>query len=163
MYAIRQATLDDAALIAQQRRGMFLDIGFADDDTLKQKIADFLPWVQAKMAANEYLAWLAVADGQPIAGLGLWLIEWPPHLIGLARHRGYILNVYTHPDHRRRGLARQLTQTAVDWCAKNGIDFVFLHASSQGRLVYEGLGFQPGSEMRLRLDATPKAKSTESA
>src|ERR1700729_4106347 len=151
MYTIRQATLEDADSIVQHRRGMFLDIGFPDDDLLKRKIAEFRPWLLSKMAANEYLAWLALADGQIVAGLGLWLIEWPPHLFGLARQRGYILNVYTHPNHRRKGLARELTRTAVDWCAKHGIDFVFLHASPQGRLVYEGLGFQPGSEMRLRL------------
>ena len=134
---------------------MFLDLGFADDEVLRQKIAEFLPWLEAKMASSEYLAWLAIADGQTVAGLGLWLIEWPPHMIGLARHRGYILNVYTHPDHRRNGLARELTRIAVDWCASHGIDFVFLHASPQGRLVYEGLGFQPGSEMRLRLPVSP--------
>jgi ribosomal protein S18 acetylase RimI-like enzyme len=155
MYTIRQATIEDAELITQQRRGMFLDLGFADDDTMKRKIAEFLPWVQGKMAASEYLAWLAMADDQPVAGLGLWLIEWPPHLYGLARQRGYILNVYTHPDHRRKGLARELTRIAVDWCATHGIDFVFLHASPTGRLVYEGLGFQPGSEMRLRLPVSP--------
>ncbi len=151
MYTIRQATLEDADSIVQHRRGMFLDIGFADDDLLKRKIAEFRPWLQTKMVANEYLAWLGLADGQTVAGLGLWLIEWPPHLFGLARQRGYILNVYTHPDHRRKGLARDLTRTAVDWCGQHGIDFVFLHASPKGRLVYEGLGFQPGSEMRLRL------------
>ncbi len=153
MYTIRQASLEDAGTVAQQRRGMFLDIGFPANEVMEQKIAEFRPWLEAKMAANEYLAWFAVADEKPVAGLGLWLIEWPPHLFGLAKYRGYILNVYTHPDHRRRGLAKKLTQTAVDWCAKNGIDFVFLHASPQGRFVYEGLGFQPGPEMRLRVDA----------
>ena len=156
MYTFRQATQKDATIIAQQRCGMFLDLGFADDAIMKQKIAEFIPWVAGKMAASEYFAWLALSGETVVAGLGLWLIEWPPHLVGLAQHRGYILNVYTHPDHRRQGLARELTRTAVDWCAAHGIDFVFLHASPQGRLVYEGLGFQPGSEMRLRLDAAPK-------
>ena len=154
MYTIRRATIEDVDSIVQHRRGMFLDIGFPDDDLLKQKIEDFRPWLETKMAENEYMAWLGIADGQTVAGLGLWLIEWPPHLFGLARHRGYILNVYTHPDHRRQGLARDLTRTAVDWCAKHGLDFVFLHASPQGRLVYEGLGFQPGSEMRLHLPSS---------
>jgi GNAT superfamily N-acetyltransferase len=155
MYTIRQATLEDADSIVQHRRGMFLDIGFLDDGILKQKIEEFRPWLKQKMAANEYMAWLGISDGETVAGLGLWLIEWPPHMIGLAQHRGYILNVYTHPDHRRQGLARVLTRTAVDWCAKHGIDFVFLHASPQGRLVYEGLGFLPGSEMRLRVPVSP--------
>jgi ribosomal protein S18 acetylase RimI-like enzyme len=103
------------------------------------------------MAKREYMAWLGTAeDGRVVAGVGLWLIEWPPHLIGLAPHRGYILNVYTHPGHRRQGLAKQLTQASMDWCREHGIDFVFLHASKEGRPVYEQLGFQEGSEMRIR-------------
>jgi hypothetical protein len=48
MYTIRQATLEDADAIAQRRRGMFLDIGFADDDLLKRKIEEFRPWLQTK-------------------------------------------------------------------------------------------------------------------
>jgi len=162
LYTIRQATLEDTEIIVQHRRGMFVDIGFPDDDTMQQKMAEFHPWLKTKMTAQEYLAWLAIAGDQVVAGLGLWLIEWPPHLIGLSRQRGYILNVYTHPDHRRQGLARKLTRTAVGWCAKHGIDFVFLHASPQGRLVYEGLGFQPGSEMRLQLPVS-SSPATESA
>ena len=70
MYTIRQATLEDAELISQQRRGMFLDLGFADDETMKRKIAQFVPWLKGKMSANEYLGWLADADhriGRPPA------------------------------------------------------------------------------------------------
>jgi len=151
MYTIREARLEEADVIVEQRRGMFLGIGFPDDEQMAKMSRDFRPWLIAKMAATEYMGWFAeTEDGQVVAGCGLWLIEWPPHLIGLATHRGYILNVYTHPDHQRRGLAGMLTQAAVDWCKGNGIDFVFLHASKQGRAVYQRLGFIEGSEMRLR-------------
>ncbi len=150
-YRIREALLDEAPVIVDQRRGMFLGMGLPDDAKMAKMSRDFLPWLQAKMAANEYMGWFAeTQDGQIVAGSGLWLIEWPPHLIGLATHRGYILNVYTHPDHQRRGLAGKLTQAAVDWCKAHGIDFVFLNASKQGRAVYERLGFVTGTEMRIR-------------
>ena len=150
-YTIRQASLSDAEIIVEQRRGMFLGMGFPDDEKLAAMTEKFRPWLKAKVSSGEYRAWFAVAeDGAVVAGSGLWLIEWPPHLIGLASHRGNILNVYTHPDHRRRGLGKQLTQAAVDWCKQNGIDFVFLNASKEGRAVYEALGFQQGSEMRIR-------------
>ncbi|MGO9012092.1 MAG: GNAT family N-acetyltransferase [Bryobacteraceae bacterium] len=33
--------------------------------------------------------------------------------------RGNILNVYTEPAHRRRGMADALMQIALDWCAAN--------------------------------------------
>ena len=151
MYTIRAARLDEADVIVEQRKGMFLGMAFPDDDQMARMVRGFRPWLIEKMAAKEYMGWFAeTADGTIVAGSGLWLIEWPPHLIGLAPHRGYILNVYTHPDHQRRGLAGKLTQAAVDWCKEHGIDFVFLNSSKQGRAVYERLGFVQGSEMRIR-------------
>ena len=52
-------------------------------------------WLLAKMELGEYLAWLATAPDQSIvAGTGLWLMDWIPHMIGSGR-RGNILNVYT--------------------------------------------------------------------
>ncbi len=150
MLAIRPATLEDAATIAEQRRTMFFDMGYRDGlDSMTQA---FLPWVQAKMSAGEYLAWFAIAeDGSIAAGSGLWLMDWPPHMIGPGSRRGNILNVYTRPEFRRQGLARRLTETAVDWCRDNGIATVILHASEAGRELYRSLGFQPTNEMRRML------------
>src|SRR6185295_10926119 len=110
MYTIRPATVDDVEIISGQRRGMFLDLGFPDDEVMVRMLEAFRPWLLEKMEAGENLAWFALDDGQAVvSGLGLWMIEWPPHLIGTAKHRGYILNVYTEPAHRRNGLAKQLT------------------------------------------------------
>jgi GNAT superfamily N-acetyltransferase len=147
MLAIRPATLEDAAIIAGHRRAMFFDMGHRDG--LDSMTEAFLPWVRAKMSAGEYLAWFAIAeDGSVAAGAGLWLMDWPPHMIGTGSRRGNILNVYTRPDFRRQGLARRLTETAVEWCRANGIGTVILHASDEGRELYQSLGFQPTNEMR---------------
>jgi GNAT superfamily N-acetyltransferase len=63
--------------------------------------------------------------------------------------RGNILNVYTHPDYRQQGMARALMETALGWCRANRIGCVILHASADGRPLYEALGFQATNEMRL--------------
>jgi GNAT superfamily N-acetyltransferase len=52
---------------------------------------------------------------------------------------------------RRRGVARQLMLTMIDWCRTQGFVQVDLHASKQGKPLYESLGFQPTTEMRLKL------------
>jgi len=151
-YTIRRAVAGDAALIARQRRCMFEDMGETDASKLAVMAAESLPWLSRKLSANEYLGWFAVApDDSLAAGAGLWIIEWPPTMMDLSGRRGMILNVYVHREHRRRGLARQLTQTALDWCRENRITVVTLHASRDGRPVYEQLGFQPTNEMRLLL------------
>jgi GNAT superfamily N-acetyltransferase len=149
MFAIRPATPEDAATIAAQRRAMFFDMGYHDDRVLDSMTDAFIPWVHQKMSAGAYLGWFAIAeDDSAAAGAGLWLMDWPPHMIGTGSRRGNILNVYTRPEFRRQGLARRLTETAVDWCRTNGIATVILHASEEGRELYRALGFEPTNEMR---------------
>jgi len=147
---IRAATLDDAEAIAGHRRSMFYDMGHRDEEQLNAMVSAFRPWLREKMAAGEYLAWMATdADGRIVAGLGLWLMDWPPHMVGPGSRRGNILNVYTVPGFRRQGIARRLMGVALDWCRAHGIRAVILHASDDGRALYESLGFAPTNEMRL--------------
>lgn len=150
--SVRPATGDDAPAIVAHRRCMFRDMGYRDESALDSMAVKFLPWLQAKMTSREYLTWLAVTNNHSVvAGAGLWLMDWPPHMVGASARRGNILNVYTEPEFRRRGLARHLTNAAIEWCRSNGIDCVILHASDEGRALYESLGFQPTNEMRIKL------------
>jgi GNAT superfamily N-acetyltransferase len=144
------AGLDDAAAIVEHRRKMFRDMGRRDEAMLEQMSAAFEPWLRRRMESGEYLAWMAVAAHGGIAGgAGLWLMDWPPHVIGSGARRGNILNVYVRPESRRRGIARALMETALDWTRTNGVDCVILHASDEGRALYESLGFKPTNEMRF--------------
>jgi GNAT superfamily N-acetyltransferase len=149
---IRLATLDDLDVLVAHRRAMFEEMGYSDQTALDAMAAAFRPWLRRKMDENEYLAWFALDQQQQIAaGLGLWLMDWPPHMIGPGARRGNILNVYTRPESRRRGLARNLIQYALEWCCENGIRAVILHASKDGRDLYQKLGFHSTNEMRLEL------------
>jgi ribosomal protein S18 acetylase RimI-like enzyme len=146
MSVIRPAAIEEAAIVGAQRRAMFFDMGYRDG--LDTMVEAFVPWVIEKMRAGEYLGWFAVAeDGAIAAGAGLWLMDWPPHMIGPGS-RGNILNVYTEPGYRRQGLARRLTETAIDWCRAYGIGTVILHAREEGRELYRSLGFERTNEMR---------------
>lgn len=68
---------------------------------------------------------------------------------GLATRYAYIVNVYVEPACRRRGIARVLLQTILDWCAQQNLNIIALHASDFGRPLYESLGFTATNEMRL--------------
>lgn len=152
MFSIRVATLQDAPTITAHRRAMFFDMGHHDPAALDAMEEAFLPWVRQKMETFEYLGWLAIDDdGSVAAGLGLWLMDWPPHMVAPGQRRGNILNVYTRPGSRRHGLGRKLTENAIDWCRTHGIRSIILHASDDGRELYRSLGFEPTNEMRLQL------------
>lgn len=135
---------------------MFSEMGYRDQAALDAMAAAFRPWLIRVMESGEYLAWFAVTtEGTVAAGAGLWLMDWPPHMVGPGARRGNILNVYTSVDHRRRGLARLLMETALVWCREHGIRAVILHASDEGRPLYEALGFHPTNEMRIVLKPRP--------
>jgi len=160
---IRAARMDEKDLetIVHHRRAMFFDMGSRDERALDAMSEKFRPWLQRKMAAGGHLAWFAIApDGAVAAGAGLWFMDWPPLMTTGGKWRGNILNVYTEPAYRRQGLARRLMLVAMDWCAREGVEGVILHASAEGRPLYENLGFEPTNEMRLRKEVMAELRAT---
>ena len=149
---IRVATLEDTDTLVEHRRAMFFDIGYQDTEALDGMACRFREWVRPKIESGEYRAWLALApDGSVTAGAALWLMNWPPMPFAVGSPRGNILNVYTSPAHRHRGLARHLMGVILDWCRANRVEIVILHSSDQGRALYESLGFERTREMRIEL------------
>jgi GNAT superfamily N-acetyltransferase len=150
-FAIRSAAAGDIETLVAHRRAMFVDMGYRDEAVLDRMAGQCHEWLLARMKRREYLAWLVVGpDGAVVAGAGLWLMDWLPHMVG-SGPRGNIVNVYTEAAFRRRGLAGELMKVALDWCRGNGVDLVVLHASEDGRRLYEAMGFAASNEMRIRL------------
>ena len=151
-FSIRRATVADVPTITAHRRRMFEDMGRGTPSQLDAMDAKFTPWVSNKIACGEYLAWFFVNErDEVVAGAGLILLDQTPSPFDLSEKRGYILNVYVDRDYRRRSLARRLMLTILDYCREQDIRVTELHASDQGRPLYESLGFKPTNEMRLRL------------
>jgi GNAT superfamily N-acetyltransferase len=150
---IRLATADDAAVIVRHRHAMFFDMGYTDAAELAAMDAAFAPYVERALRAGAYLGWLAhTADGRVVAGGGLIVHEWPARPANPAEpRRAYILNVYTEPEFRGRGISRGIMREILAWCGAQGFRSVSLHGSKFGRPLYESLGFEPTNEMRLRL------------
>jgi GNAT superfamily N-acetyltransferase len=152
--SIRFATMDDAPIIIRHRRAMWVDMGTGTQESLDAMDATFAPYLQRVLADGSYHGWLAhTADGHIIGSGGLLVHEWlaSPRDRNPRPRRAYILNMYTEPPYRGRGVARRIMSAILDWCRADGFETVFLHASEQGRPLYESLGFEPTTEMRLRL------------
>lgn len=149
-YVLRPAGTHDAQLVARHRASMFRDMGSvsAEDSELLRSASE--PWLSGLLANGDYLGWLVEHRRVVVAGGGILIRESGPvpgcYRVGRWAH---IANLYTEPDHRRRGLARRLVKTILDWCTAHGIDHVTLSASEEGRPLYESLGFKPTSEMSL--------------
>lgn len=86
-----------------------------------------------------------------VSGGGIISLEFQPSPRDPQMRRSWIVNMFTEPGHRRRGLARRLVNTMLDWSRVNGMTSLSLHASTEGRPRYEALGFAPTNEMRISL------------
>ncbi|WP_257385342.1 GNAT family N-acetyltransferase [Tahibacter caeni] len=144
---VRRLAADDLELVCRHREEMFRDAG-RDDAVLATMTAHFRPWLAPRLRDGSYFGFVLQDEGRPIAGIGLMLIDWPPHPLHPADdRRGYVLNVYVEPDYRRRGLARELMRLADAEFARRGVSYCVLHATEKGRPLYHELGWSTTAEM----------------
>jgi len=150
-YKIRIARPDETGIIVHHRSAMFIEMG-VDPMLVKDSEPLTYEWVKSRIESGIYTGFFVVtADDMPVAGAGLSWLDWIPGPGVPQMRRGYILNVYTEPEHRHHGLANLLVQRCIDFCCENGVGTISLHASDMGRPIYEKLGFSTTNEMRIRL------------
>jgi GNAT superfamily N-acetyltransferase len=159
-FQIRLATVADVELISWHRARMFQDMGELPPELFETFRVQSRDKLHRMFERGEYVGWLASAENEPeriVAGAGVQLREVPPHPVASANgkidiasgRQAIIQNVFTEPDCRRRGLAALLIERIIDWTGQEGIDSLVLHASDEGRALYERLGFIATSEMRF--------------
>jgi GNAT superfamily N-acetyltransferase len=64
--------------------------------------------------------------------------------------RGYVYNVVTDPEYRRRGYSRACMAALLDWYGRRGVTCVDLRASPEGESVYTALGFRRTADPAMR-------------
>ena len=82
------------------------------------------------MPAGLYHAWLVeTEDGAVVSGGGMTVIPWPPGPRYPGGQVAFAYNVYTEPEHRRRGLGRLVMDTMHAYCRAIGVSAIVLNAS----------------------------------
>ncbi len=114
-------------------------------------------WLRPALASGEYVGWLAHVTGEIIAGAGVQLRRVMPHpakrdgqtmRVAEGRH-GLVINVFTEPAWRRRGVSGALLAEIIRWATSEQLDRLTLHASPAGQPLYQRFGFVRTNEMRL--------------
>ena len=159
IFSVRPATIDDVPVLARHRAEMFRDIHSLDDATSADLATASVTYFSQALPSGEYLGWLAHPDSAPneiVAGVGMQLRRALPtlrrapdeELCVVSGNQGLVVNVYTERDWRRRGLAAMLMAHVLNAAKVHNVVSLVLHASVEGRPLYEKLGFVPTNEMR---------------
>jgi GNAT superfamily N-acetyltransferase len=152
-FTIREVVPSEAAIILHHRRSMFRDMGEGTIEELDGMVKVAGPWLDRALADGSYRHWVALDNsGRIVGGGGVLLCPWPANPKDPCTQRAVILNIYTEREFRKRGIARLVMMAIIDWVKSKGFRAVNLHASKEGRTLYEKLGFEATNEMRLRFD-----------
>jgi GNAT superfamily N-acetyltransferase len=155
-FQIRRATAGDADIIAWHRARMFQDMGDVSGDAFEILRANARSRLAQWIDKRDYIGWLAAPVDEPemiVAGAGVQLQPILPRPLDVSTigegRQGTIVNVFTEPQWRRRGIAGLLIKEIITWSKIEQIDRLVLHASDEGRSIYERFGFTESNEMRF--------------
>jgi GNAT superfamily N-acetyltransferase len=155
-FQIRRATAQDADIVSWHRARMFQDMGDVAGDAFEILRAQARTRLEQWIDQGNYIGWLAAPADKPeiiVAGAGVQLQPILPRPLDLSTigegRQGTIVNVFTEPQWRQRGIAGLLIKEIIIWSKNEQIDRLVLHASEEGRSIYERSGFIASNEMRF--------------
>jgi GNAT superfamily N-acetyltransferase len=135
---------------------MFEDMGILQDVGASEFEAAAESFFGRVLGGSDWFAWLAELGGKVVSGGVIYLSEMPPRNLPTggfipARKQGLVMNIFVEPEWRRKGIASAVLDHILAFGREQGLASVTLHASRDGRHVYEAMGFKPTNEMRLFL------------
>ncbi len=101
-------------------------------------------------AKSKCISIIAKYDGAS-AGIGsIQIREQPGNIKNPSGKWGYIMNMYTVPTFRRKGICKGILNELVVEAAKLGITAFELHATKESEIVYKQSGFEIHNEPTYR-------------
>ena len=147
----KRATIEDIDLLTKTRIEVLRAANRLSDDTdLSEVEIQSYNYYQKALRDDSHIAYLAF-DGTRFVGAGaVSFFQVMPTYHNLSGNKAYIMNMYTRPEYRRRGIAIKILDMLIKESKNRGITAISLEATDMGRPLYEKYGFvKMNNEMEL--------------
>lgn len=148
----RVATMDDVEVLAELRKRQLVDEGISPDVDIDSELLEFF---RQKLGDRSMVEWVGVDNDRIVATAAIVFYEFPPTYTNKSGVKGYITNMFTALEYRRRGIAAALLDKLVAEAWARKVEKLWLGASKLGRPVYLKYGFSETDEW-LELDVGGK-------
>lgn len=139
MITYQKLTKAQLDTFIQMRIRQLREEGATEDIDL---IPALLDYYDRHMADGTFVSWLAM-DGEKIVGTsGMSFVEKPPYFSCPSGKLGLLSSMFTDPDYRRMGIAKELLSRVVEEARNYGCGCVQITASDMGVLLYTDFGFK---------------------
>ncbi len=139
MLEYRRLEEKDLEVFMDIRIGQLREEGAKEDIDLKPYLRDYY---ERHMKDGTFVSWLAVDDGKIVGTSGMSFVEKPPYFSCPTGKIGLLSSMFTAPDHRRMGIAKELLGRVVNDAKEYGCGCVQITASDMGVLLYTDFGFK---------------------
>lgn len=154
-FIIKEAGEEDIPLALNLRKKLFRDTG-VPEEAFRDDLDSFLFQEYTNAYKNNnmihFFAYDKENSRQPAAVAGILIKRDFPYYLFKPGYYGWIIDVYTEPEYRGRGLASKLLEFTEKWAVEKGIsELKLISASKDARRIYERLGYRPTSEMSMNI------------
>ena len=135
----KKLTEDVLDVFVNMRINQLREEGATEDIDLVPALMDYY---KRHMADGTFISWLAM-DGDKIIGTsGMSFVEKPPYFGCPSGRIGLLSSMFTNPNYRRKGIAKELLSRVVNEAKEYGCGTVQITALNMGVKLYTDFGFK---------------------
>ena len=113
----------------------------SDDVDMSLVEQETCAYYKRALETGEHIAYLVYDNGTFIGAGGVSFYQVMPTYHNPTGKKAYIMNMYTAPEYRRRGIAFHTLDLLVKAAKEQGVSQIALEATDMGRPLYEKYGF----------------------
>ena len=147
----KRATLEDINTLVETRIEVLRAANklCADTDMGEVERQSYFSYQKA-LSDGSHIAYLVFDESRCIGTGGVSFFQVMPTYHNPSGNKAYIMNMYTNPKYRRKGIAYKTLDMLIKEIKSKGISSISLEATDMGRPLYEKYGFvKMNSEMEL--------------
>ena len=136
----RRAKMEDIPRLVELRRLQLIDEGQFPLEDIDQELNQYF---EAMLPDDTSLVVrLAEENGKIVATAGICFYQLPPSYLNPTGRIAHVINMYTLPDYRRRGIASHLLGLLIAEAGIQGYDSIRLRATKSSLAIYAKAGFR---------------------
>ena len=134
----QRLTEKDLDIFIEKRIHQLREEGAKEEIDLVPALKDYY---QRHMAEGTFVSWIALDGNTMIGTSGMSFVEKPPYFGCPSGKIGLLSSMYTDPDYRRKGIAKELLSRVIKDAKEYGCGTIQITASEMGVKLYTDFGF----------------------
>lgn len=141
-FNYKKAGINDIDYLTEVRIEVLRAANNLTDDIDMSKVKrETYKYYHEHLDRGTHSAFLVFCEDEFVGAGAVSFFEVLPTYCNPSGKNAYIMNMYTKPLYRRKGIAYKLLDLLVTESKEKGIDFITLEATTMGRPLYEKYGF----------------------